>query len=96
MANGNIPLIGPPMALPFQGEDTRGHTLFEADLCPLHKLPLTVKNPQGTYIIWNSAWRSQATQSSGSQTLAQLRRILIFVLCYGVDKVALFVFVCRQ
>ena len=32
------------MALPFQGEDTRGHILFEAGLCPLSKSPLTLDN----------------------------------------------------
>ena len=44
MTSGSIPHIDPPMALPYQGEDTRGYTLFEVGLCPLSKSPLTLDN----------------------------------------------------
>ena len=44
MTRGSIPHIEPPMALPSQGEDTRGYTLFEVCLCPLSKAPLTLDN----------------------------------------------------
>ena len=53
MAGGSVPHIEPPMAPPSQGEDTRGYTLFAADLCPLSKSVLTLKNgriqPGGEY-----------------------------------------------
>ena len=32
------------MALPSQGEDERGYSLFDDGLCPLFKSPLTVNN----------------------------------------------------
>ena len=32
------------MGLPSKGEDTRGHTLSEAGLCPLLKSPLSLDN----------------------------------------------------
>ena len=41
MANSNGPHIWLPMLLQSQGEDTRGHTLFDASLRPLSKSPLT-------------------------------------------------------